>query len=492
MKNININELITIEQNQVIDIKIDNNLEIVEATTPSNKEFIFKTFKKNNINFLRFSGEEAGIYILKINDQEMKINVCKSFKYPTKLTVNKKSLFIETNNKNIFLSGYECNWLGMFTQRENNVDRLINFIATLKEYKFNFININVFAYDTTWCKGKIMEDDYGPAELFPWKGDNENPDFTQFNEEYFKAFDQVIQLLHENNLYVHLYFKVFNKEVNWPKKNSKEEKDFFNYIIHRYQAFSNIVWDYAKEAYYEDDFNYLVEFYQNIDKEDSYHRLKTLHDNKQFYEEEDKRNVLDFCTTQQHYDVYTVAIWQREKYQMPIYSSEFGYECGIQGIEDLSYMYGQSPEVFVTRAWQILFALSYPSYYYTYTAWDIIIPEHIPTGYKYWKLLSDYATEIEFWNYTTQPQLCYWRGRCLKHKNIAQYIYFIDENEHALFYVAEKYTSLEIEWFDIFTGKTYIENKTVEEIETIENPSQIVLDNPYKDQWAVAKVKIIN
>ncbi len=491
MKSIKPTNKIVIAKNEVIDIEVSNSLEFINILSPNKNEIKLPVFNKGNVSTLRFSGSEIGSYSVDLISQNMEIVVESSCDYPSSLTVNSEKLLLESDNKPFYMFGYECNWLGVFTQREGNDTRLIKFLDLIKNHGFNTLNINVFAYDTTWCKGKVMEDDYGPSELFPWAGTNDNPDFSKFNEDYFSSFDDVIEAIHNKKMYSHLYFKVFNKEVNWPKKGSVEERVFFDYIVKRYQGFSNIIWDFAKEAYYEEDFDYLESFYKNIDSLDSYHRLKTLHDNKGFYEDSEKIKVLDFCTTQQHYDIYTNAIWQRDKYKMPIYSSEFGYECGLAGSKDLSYMYGQSPEVFVERAWEIAFALSYPSYYYTYTAWDIIIPEHVPTGYFYWKYLKEYMEEVKYWDYSIHPELCWWRGRCLKKNNNREYLFLIEKNEHALFNIQESYESLEVEWFDMFTAKknTVVINK--KDLETIEDYSQVVLDNPFKDQWAVAKVKLL-
>ncbi len=39
-----------------------------------------------------------------------------------------------------------------------------------------------------------------------------------------------------------------NKKVSWPEARSAEDNRHFDYVIKRYQAFSNIVWDISKEA----------------------------------------------------------------------------------------------------------------------------------------------------------------------------------------------------------------------------------------------------
>ena len=47
--------------------------------------------------------------------------------------------------------------------------------------------------------------------------------------------------------------KVYNKMVNWPAPGSQDRARYFRYVTARYQAFSNVAWDFAKEAYNEHD-----------------------------------------------------------------------------------------------------------------------------------------------------------------------------------------------------------------------------------------------
>ena len=54
----------------------------------------------------------------------------------------------------------------------------------------------------------------------------------------------------------HMLIKVYNKMVNWPARGSAEDDQFFRWLIARYAAYPNLVWDFSKEAHNEKDLAY--------------------------------------------------------------------------------------------------------------------------------------------------------------------------------------------------------------------------------------------
>lgn len=54
----------------------------------------------------------------------------------------------------------------------------------------------------------------------------------------------------------------------------------FDYLVKRYQAFPNLIWDISKEAlaYGMDDMDYIVERIDRLRKLDGHKRLVTVHD----------------------------------------------------------------------------------------------------------------------------------------------------------------------------------------------------------------------
>lgn len=501
MQQINWGEIKELLHNEIIDVTIEikgipNPYDVrimAQLTLPSGNSRQIPMFYRGNHQFtVRFLAEEPGKWLCSIlNHPQIEPlilivkNSNKKGMAPLAISKDHHHFVDRFSGDHQFVMSYECNWLWALLQQEENESKFDQFIIRIKHFGFNKIATNIYAHDTEWCQGHTIKEDYGPPHLFCFGGTNEKPNFHILNENFFEKYDLMMNGLYNYHIWVELYFKVFNKMVNWPQPGSKDEENYFYYIIARYQAFPCVIWDFAKEAYYETNKLLIYNFYKLIDTYDSYQRLKTLHDDKLYYKNKNYRKSVDFITTQQHFDSYTTSYYYSEKYNMPISSAEFGYECGPAGMQDLSYMYGQSPEEFVQKAWEIIMAKSYPTYYYTYTAWDIIFPEHEPKGYYYWKILKDYIEEIKWEEFWPRPELCCWRGRCLQNKE-RDYIFFIDKNEHALFNIEVPYDNLEIVWLDIYTGKKEIQ-KT--KIKTLNKPELIVLNNPFKNQWAIAHMK---
>ena len=56
--------------------------------------------------------------------------------------------------------------------------------------------------------------------------------------------------MHDKEIVSHLMIYVWNKNVNWPDMDTKADNMYYDYIVKRYQAFPNIIWDVSKEALY--------------------------------------------------------------------------------------------------------------------------------------------------------------------------------------------------------------------------------------------------
>jgi hypothetical protein len=69
------------------------------------------------------------------------------------------------------------------------------------------------------------------------------------NVAYWQNFDRIMQLLLDEGVTAHVFLKVYNKHVNWPKPYSLGDDLYFTYLAARYQAFPNIIWEYCKESY---------------------------------------------------------------------------------------------------------------------------------------------------------------------------------------------------------------------------------------------------
>ncbi len=300
-----------------------------------------------------------------------------------------------------FMMPYECDWLWALELADPSGRSLRALLDPVAEAGFNGIILNLYAHDTTWRPGQTRVEDYGPPPAYPWEGTNERPDHSRMNCAFFAAFDRVMRALAERGMVAHLFLKVYNKGVSWPERRSVEEDLFFRYVVARYQAFPLLVWDFSKESFYEPDKDYIRERVACVRALDAYGHLLTVHDDAIFYGLHG--GAVDFVTLQQHSDFHSAILVERSLRRSPVFNSELGYEWGPGGEKDLTYGRGQSPEELVHRAWLTVMAGGYPAYYYTYTAWDVILPEHRPPGYRYWRILQDFMTSIRWWELDPLP-----------------------------------------------------------------------------------------
>ena len=351
--------------------------------------------------------------------------------------------FVYEDGARYFMMGYECDWLWALDLSELNP-----FLDKLADYGFNNIILNAYAHDTSWCKGKTSDKDYGPPPMYAWHGDNDNPIHSRFNLEYWKHYDSVIDALYRRGITAHIMIKVYNKMVEWPEKGSAEDDMYFRWLIARYAAYPNVIWDFSKEANNEKDLDYKLDRFRFIRENDPYKRLMTNHDDKATYDTGVYNRILDFRSDQQHSDWHEKILRQREQNSWPVVNVEFGYEHGKNGLEDKTYGVAQSPEEVCRRAWEICMAGGYVAYYYTYTAWDIIISEDTPVGYGYFKNLRDFFENTQYWLMKPSDRLMS-DGYCLANEGKEYIVY---HNKPKPFKINIKKASTG-RWFNPFTGK---------------------------------------
>ena len=272
---------------------------------------------------------------------------------------------------------YEVDWLfALDAENADDIPLSKKTIDSMADNGFNQVVMNVFAYDVKWEKDKTLDSkfDFGSPQVFPFGGDNNSPDHTTLNIEYFQRLDRVIDYLDQKGIAAHLMIYVWNKRVNWPAAGSKEDNRYFEYVAKRYQAYPNIIWDISKEAlgYGHDDVNYISERIERLRKIDSYDRLITVHD--YFYCRRFTDNI----------DFVSVQLWQSELYSVmrnvvdqmpkkPVLNIEHGgYERSPYVVFNGNYT---SPEVCLERAYQCVFAGTYPTHYWQGAAWNVIVPQ---------------------------------------------------------------------------------------------------------------------
>jgi hypothetical protein len=295
-----------------------------------------------------------------------------------------------------FLSGYECDWLWALGLASNDTAALGAFLDDLGGHGFNHVLLQAYAYDTSWRPGTTGPDDYGPPPRQAWPGPHASPDFTQFDLPYWQHYDAVIDALHQRGIVAHVILRVYNKQVNWPPNGSREDDAYYRWIVARYAAYPNVIWDLSKEAQHEPDLAYKQGRLSMIRALDGYARMRTVHDDAANYDAGAYDGLVELRTDQTHSAYHATILKERATGKWPVLNAEYGYEYGPGGPSDVTYAGSDSPAVMADRAWQIAMAGGVGAYYYTYTAWDVLRPGDLPKGEVAYQAFARFFAQVDF------------------------------------------------------------------------------------------------
>ncbi|GMW03762.1 MAG: hypothetical protein AMXMBFR84_48960 [Candidatus Hydrogenedentota bacterium] len=361
--------------------------------------------------------------------------------------------FVHADGTRFFHLGYECDWLWALDLGKENPDETTAFLDRLKSFGFNAIILNVYAHDTSWREGNTVENDFGPPFAYPWEGTNADPDHSRLNLAFWSHYDRVIRAMHDRGIQAHVMIKVYNKKVKWPKRGSNEEELFLQTVVGRYAAYTNVVWDFSKESYNEKDSEYKVAFIEKLREFDPYDRLITVHDDDALYGSGAYSGLIDFHSDQQHGEWHEKIAEQRSRRNWPVVNVEYGYEWGPGGESDKTYGVAQSPEENARRAWLITMAGGYTTYYYTYTAWDVLYPQHVPAGYAMQRNLKTFFEGTKYWLMDPRDDLVS-TGHCLARPG-KEYVVFLEEPGSVQVARDEaSATPMLATWYHPYTGET--------------------------------------
>jgi len=360
--------------------------------------------------------------------------------------------FIFADGTRFFMQPYEYDWLWALDMDKPGVPTIEKTLDLIASHGFNHVIVNSYAYDTKWRKGKTGADDYGPPAMFPWAGSNDAPDHSRMNLAYWQHYDRMMTALMDRSMQAHMLIKVYNKGVEWPKKNSAEEQLFFRWLMARYAAYPNLIWDFSKEAHNEKDLAYKQGRLQYLRDTDPYHHLITVHDDDIANDSGDYDRLTDFRTDQQHSKHHETILRQRERRAWPVANVESDYECGPGGVKDKTFGQAKMPEQAVRTLWEIAMAGGYAGYYYTYTAWDVIRPLDVPQGYTYMKHFGEFWRATDYWLLQPSDKLVS-TGWCLANPG-KEYVAYQNQPEPFTLEISGGAGKLAGEWFNPFTGKT--------------------------------------
>ena len=323
---------------------------------------------------------------------------------PISICSNDPQKFIYDDGTPCFLMAFEMDWLfALDHDNASGIPRTREITSHLVENGFNQVVMNVYAYDASWGDRASIRPEHNFAEpgVFPFGGSNNDPDHSELNMGFFKHLDRVIAHLDEQGIIAHLMIYVWNKKVNWPEPGSPEDNTYFDYVVKRYQAFPNLIWDISKEAlqYGRNDLGYITERIERLRELDAHKRLLSVHDYGYCAVYPDK---VDFISIQEWKpNIYDAMRRVMKKHaDKPVFNIEHGgYEKSMHSIFDGSY---NDPLVCLDRNYQIVFAGAYSTYYWQNSSWYEVVynPSELSEGnqprFVYYRHLAGLFEKYDF------------------------------------------------------------------------------------------------
>lgn len=381
---------------------------------------------------------------------------------PVGISKKDPTKFAYADGSQYFPIAFELDWLfALDAENGNDIPKTRSVIRHVRENGFNQIVMNVFAYDVNWPRDPKLpaKYDYGKPRVFPYGGDNANPDFRTLDLEFFQRFDRVVAHLDEQGIIAHIMIYVWNKQVTWPEAESAADNRYFDYVVKRYQAYPNLIWDISKEAtgYGHNDRQYIVDRITRLRALDGHDRLVTVHDYgycNQYPE------TVDFISIQNwHSEIWSKMREVVESHpRKPVFNIEHGgYEKGPYHVFTGTYL---TPLSNLERAYKIIFAGASITHYWQDTSWNVIIHdiENLPQAdqpkFQYYRHLADFLEKQKVND--LEPTIgAASAGVCLSN-NDDFYLHFLPADHDALV-VRQRpgYENGQVQftWFDPLTGE---------------------------------------
>jgi PA14 domain/Domain of unknown function (DUF5060)/Protein of unknown function (DUF4038) len=339
--------------------------------------------------------------------------------------------FVWENGARHFKLGYEVDWLGQMTQdgtaaNQAAVDQLLNMLVAN-----GFTDVLLSSYTDVTPSSWIGQRspltggpyDFGPTDQMPWLGAKSSPQFKTVNPGYWRNFDYAVDALFKRGLIAHMYLKAqSNKYVSggMVSRGSADEQAYIRYVVARYQAYPNVIFDYQKEANGVSQSAHLAAL-DIIESADGYtSRLRTAHDADEIVDKVSALPRYDFRTDQFHpggnpdggdtsyvnFSQYAAVLYQRDNMKpggWPVYIAESNYQQPNSGTGNFSN--GSSPENMIDRALEHVMAGGYYAYYYELHAWDLIKFDEVPNGLPTFGNLARFMATTKWYQLTPNDSI---------------------------------------------------------------------------------------
>ena len=395
-----------ITQFDVYEIMLISNVDTIDFISPSGKKYKVNTFLKADKKlYARCYIDEKGIWKYSENNKNYEF-VCEgnSDNLHGKITtcgINNRK-FCYQDKSPYYMLGFECDWLFHIDDKCKDISKTSVLLRDVAENNFNMIICNLWANDVKFkgAQGRGTCYDFSnPLETPFSRNADSTLNYNELNYEYFDRIDKIFDLAKDLNVVIHLMIYVWNKRVEWAKLFSEQDNAMFKYVIDRYSAYPNLIWDISKEALNKAT-NEEIDKKCSLAKElDPFGTMLTVHDDT--FCRNNPKSVGIHSIQNWDYDVFNVMLEINENaLPNPILNIEHGgYERGIYDVFMGSY---DDPHICIERNYIIAFAGAYTSYYWQNASWNIVIWDYkslLPANqpkYSYYKNLHKY---LKYMNY---------------------------------------------------------------------------------------------
>ena len=259
--------------------------------------------------------------------------------------------------------------------------------------------------------------------------------------------------------------------MNWPGRRSWEDDDFWRYVVARYQAFCNIIWDVSKETFnlakISPNHAYALSRMDLIRRTDAYRHLVIAHDPD--IHSNGRNGAVDaagdYVSDQVHfaggYDHESVirsawlynceAIRRFRTLNKPYINIEYGYERGVEPIKTIDG--GRPWQDLLIWTYALYSGGAYANYYYNNTSWNLVKFTPEPESWKRYRHLRDFLEMMDLGPMVPDNEFVH-RGMCLAEQG-RQYFIFLPEggDESVDLTAVGENAAVRCTWMDIFTGK---------------------------------------
>jgi len=273
--------------------------------------------------------------------------------------------------------------------------------------------------------------------------------------------------MNELDITAHIMIYVWNKEVNWPPADSVEDDRYFDYVVARYQAYPDVLWDISKEAtgYGHNGMNYIVRRTERLRKLDGHDRLVTVHS---FSYCSKSLETVDFISYQNWAsNLFNQMLETHRRFpNKPIFNIEHGgYEISPYHVFDGDY---DDPVACLDRNYQYLFEGVYSTHYWQNTSWDVVIwdrsdlPEEQQPRYELYQHMTKLFNEVNFADFKPIAGRVSSSGYALESEDNRYLIYLPSGNSRVNTRISEYYGKpMRARWFNTVTGEYSEETRTV-------------------------------